>query len=310
MERESPRVPQDLNLLVPLEALLVERHVTRAAARAGTTQPAMSRALQRLRLLLRDELLIRVGGRYELTALGRDLLEQVRALMPAVHAVFDPASFDPADAGVDFRIAGTDYAVAVLGPGITHRIRSAAPGCRLLFESWNQGLGDQLASGAVDAMLVAIAPPAGFRSEPLLEETMVCVVDEQHPLARTKRLTLEDYLRLQHLSITTEGADQATIDGRLAAMGTRRDIVVSAPTHQSGLGLVRGSDLIATLPARLLGDGRGRPGLHVIEAPVPLQDVTLSLVWHPRSDLHEAQRWLRQQVRGAAHGLSEPQARK
>jgi DNA-binding transcriptional LysR family regulator len=47
----------DLNLLPPLEALLRRRNVTHAAADVGLSQPAMSRALSRLRALLDDPLL-------------------------------------------------------------------------------------------------------------------------------------------------------------------------------------------------------------------------------------------------------------
>ena len=49
----------DLNLLVALDALLMERSVTRAAARVGLRQSAMSHNLARLRALLGDELLVR-----------------------------------------------------------------------------------------------------------------------------------------------------------------------------------------------------------------------------------------------------------
>src|SRR5438876_513297 len=57
----------DLNLLPPLAALLEERHVTRAAGRSGLSQPAMSRALARLRQVLDDQLLVRHGTGYVLT---------------------------------------------------------------------------------------------------------------------------------------------------------------------------------------------------------------------------------------------------
>jgi hypothetical protein len=51
----------DLNLLGPLHALLDQRHVTKAAMRCGMSQPAMSRALARLRRIVGDELLIGRG---------------------------------------------------------------------------------------------------------------------------------------------------------------------------------------------------------------------------------------------------------
>jgi DNA-binding transcriptional LysR family regulator len=53
----------NLNLLQPLHALLEERQVTRAASRCGLSQPAMSRAFERLRETFHDELLVRTEGR-------------------------------------------------------------------------------------------------------------------------------------------------------------------------------------------------------------------------------------------------------
>jgi len=52
----------DLNLLVPLKALLHERNVTRAAERIHLSQSAMSRTLDRVRSERGDELLVRVDA--------------------------------------------------------------------------------------------------------------------------------------------------------------------------------------------------------------------------------------------------------
>ena len=49
----------DLNLLPVFLTLMEERSVTRAAERLGITQPALSNALARLRITLRDQLFIR-----------------------------------------------------------------------------------------------------------------------------------------------------------------------------------------------------------------------------------------------------------
>jgi DNA-binding transcriptional LysR family regulator len=60
----------DLNLLVPLRALLEERSVSRAAERLHMSQPSLSASLARLRRHFNDELLLRVGNSYELTPLA------------------------------------------------------------------------------------------------------------------------------------------------------------------------------------------------------------------------------------------------
>ncbi|MCA9641315.1 MAG: LysR family transcriptional regulator, partial [Myxococcales bacterium] len=57
----------DLNLLLALDALLSEQHVTRAAQRMGLSQPAMSNILARLRQQFGDPLLVRTAAGMEPT---------------------------------------------------------------------------------------------------------------------------------------------------------------------------------------------------------------------------------------------------
>ena len=78
----------NLNLLVPLLALVEERSVTRAAARVGLTQPAMSHALVRIRRLLGDEVLVRQGTRMVLTPRAVELADPLRqAIQQATRVV-------------------------------------------------------------------------------------------------------------------------------------------------------------------------------------------------------------------------------
>jgi DNA-binding transcriptional LysR family regulator len=85
----------DLNLLHALHALLEERHVTRAAKRCFLTQPAMSRALDRLRESFGDPLLLRVGRVYERTARGERLLRDLENLLPRVVAMIRARRLKP-----------------------------------------------------------------------------------------------------------------------------------------------------------------------------------------------------------------------
>lgn len=65
----------DLNLLRVFEAVYRVRNVSRAAETLGLTQPAVSHALTRLRLLLRDPLFVRAGGGVQPTAKASQLAE-------------------------------------------------------------------------------------------------------------------------------------------------------------------------------------------------------------------------------------------
>lgn len=86
----------DLNLLVVLDALLAERHVSRAALRLNKSQPAVSHALARLRHLFDDPLLVRHGGRLEPTLRALEIAPQLTDAMGRMRSLLTPAGFDPA----------------------------------------------------------------------------------------------------------------------------------------------------------------------------------------------------------------------
>ena len=126
----------DLNLLHPLHALLEERHVTRAAKRSFLSQPAMSRALERLREMFGDPLLVRSGRAYERTVRGERVLRELEALMPRLEAMVRGEQFDPARSQERFRVAMTDHASMILMPSLVARVRRAAAHVTLEVSAW------------------------------------------------------------------------------------------------------------------------------------------------------------------------------
>jgi hypothetical protein len=106
----------DLNLLVVLRELLRERNVTRAAARLGVSQPAASAALARLRRHFGDELLVRSGNGYVLSALAVQLADPVEAVCTGAERLFGTGhDFDPGASAREFTLFMADYTIEVLG---------------------------------------------------------------------------------------------------------------------------------------------------------------------------------------------------
>src|SRR4029077_9666753 len=127
----------DLNLLQPLRALLEERHITRAAKICHLSQPAMSRALQRLRRMFGDSLLTRSGRGYERTARGERLLQDVQLLIPRLEAMVQGEQFDASRSRERFRLAMTDHASMIILPPLMDQIRAVAPNVRVDACAWN-----------------------------------------------------------------------------------------------------------------------------------------------------------------------------
>src|SRR3954464_15224205 len=147
----------DLNLLVSLDALLQERSVTRAAARMGLSQPALSASLARLRRHFGDELLTRVGNDYRLTPLAVQLRELARIALSGVERVFTAQpEFDPASSTREFTLLVSDYVVAILGDTIAALLAEEAPHTRLRLTSHSPAVVERAHQALLTAALLLL----------------------------------------------------------------------------------------------------------------------------------------------------------
>jgi DNA-binding transcriptional LysR family regulator len=289
----------DLNLLVALAALLDERHVSRAADRIGLSQPATSRALQRLRRTLDDELLVRTRDGYQLTPRAERIQRELAGILPRLEVLFGTEGFDPATASDSFQLMGTDFTTSVLGPGLSRRLFREAPRAAVTFRQWHNGVFEDVSHGLVDLAFAAVAVDLSLRSELLFEERFVCLMAADHPLADRETLSLDDFLGAAHVMVDVLQGEQSAVDRRLTELGRHRSAALSVPYHSAAVLAVPGTPLVATLPARLLST-LDDPALAVVNAPAEVEPMPYLMTWHPRLDDDPAQRWLRDLVRVVA----------
>src|SRR5438445_2122263 len=205
----------DLNLLHALHALLAERHVTRAAKRCFLSQPAMSRALERLREMFGDLLLVRSGRAYERTVRGERVLRELESIMPQLENMVRGEEFNPARSQELFRVAMTDHGAMVLMSPRMERLRSAAPNVKVAASPWNDRVYEDIASARIDTALSAEAPPPQLEAEVLYEEDFICLVGRSQQI-RARRFTLKQYLDLPHAIVETWDGRQTPVDRPLA----------------------------------------------------------------------------------------------
>ena len=289
----------DLNLLVALAALLEERHVSRAADRIGLSQPATSRALQRLRRTLDDELLVRTRTGYELTPRAERIQRELAGILPRLEVLFGTEGFDPKAATDSFRLMGTDFTTSVLGPGLSRRLFQAAPRASMTFKQWHDGVFTDVSHGLVDLAFVAVSADPELRSELLFEERFVCLMAAANPLADRGTLTLDEFLGAAHVMVDVLQGEQSAVDRRLTELGQHRTAALSVPYHTAAVLAVPGTQLMATLPTRLVSTLDSK-GLRVVKAPPEVEPMPYLMIWHPRLDDDPAQRWLRGLVRVTA----------
>ena len=243
----------DLNLLVVLQALLEEEGVGRAARRIGLSQPATSHALQRLRTLLDDELLVRVGSRMQVTARGESLRHPVEDVLERVRELLVNEAFDPSVSRRTFRLFIADNAVDLLLPTLLAKLRKLAPGVRIDLHSWPAREKDpaDLAQD-VDAAVACVpeAFPAFYRQR-LFTDRDMCVFRRRHP--RADRLRGEStFLETGHVAVRVRSSGEDPVDTWLRTEGRKRNIVITVPHYLQALHAVAQSDLISVIPERLI----------------------------------------------------------
>jgi len=292
----------NLNALVALDALLSERNVTRAAKRIGITQPAMSQSLARLRELFGDPLLVRKGRAMVLTPRAEAMvLPLSEALLSVERALQLGMGFEAATSTRIFKVALTDLGVTMVLPSVLRVVGQEAPGVRVQVEPLSDlNVQDKLSSGEVDLVIaVYLGSAGGLRTEALLVEDYVCLVRRGHPLARRKRLHIEDYEAHGHVAYTPVGFIPRPMSQVVRATSPGAGIQASVPYLLAVPEVIRRTDLVATVPRSLLSAPIELSGLVALEAPPELPTAELSQWWHPRFDLDPAHQWLRDRVRRA-----------
>ena len=296
----------DLNLLITLDAVLTEGSVARAARRLHLSPSAMSRALARLRETTGDPLLVRAGRGLVPTPRALELRERVSLLVQEAGAVLRPAELpDLRSLQRTFTLRSREGFVENFGADLLARVHAEAPGVRLAFMPKADKDHTALRDGSVDLDIGVTAKTSGpeIRTRLLFRDRWIGVARREHVLS-SGEITPARYAGGRHISISRRGLERGPIDEALAPLGLAREIATLVAGFSAALALVRGSDLIATVPERL--SGVLRSDLHAFTLPFPVAELPLAMLWHPRHDADAAHRWLRGLLLAAC--ASEPAA--
>src|SRR5437879_990415 len=164
-----------------------------------------------------------------------------------------------------FRRAVTDNAAAVLVPVLCREVLPIAKKVRFDFVAWHKGSFDEVAHGSVDLAFSAssVEAPSPLQSQTIYEEEFVCAVDAKSPF--TKALTLAQYMKAEHISISILGGIQVAPDKPLAAMGYKRQVAIHVPYFDAAIRAVQGTKLTATVPRKLDRGMQRNPYIRIIK---------------------------------------------
>ncbi len=286
----------DLNLLVTLDALLVEHNVTRAAERLHLSQPTVSVQLARLREVFGDPLLLPGPRGMRPTTRADELREPLRQALASLEQAVAPSSpFDPTQACQTWRVAAADYAESTILLPALAGLRSAAPGTRLAILGLSPPtLARQTEQGDIDlAFHISEEAPPGLRRRSMFTERYVLAGRAGHPRLK-RRPTLAQFCKLEHAMVSSVGGGfHGATDVVLAELGMARNVALSVP-HFLFLGAVLAStDLVAMAPSRLV---RSNPTLQVVDPPIEVPGFEMLMLWHERVHRDSAHQWLREHI--------------
>jgi len=291
----------DLNLLKAFDALMTERAVTRAAARIGLSQPAMSHALSRLRGVFHDELFVRTATSMEPTPRAREIAALVAAAIDRIEAALRlGAGFDPATSGATFTAGVAEYAeIALVGPLARAFAREAPAATLRLLAATGRDIADQLDRGTIDVAVAHIGSlPAHIDSAVLLRDPFVVVARPGHPAASAP-MSLETYAAQSHVLVSPRGVASGALDGILVDFGLKRRIALLVATYLAIPVALAETDLVATVPRRVAEQIAAASAVAVTPLPIDFA-VTVTMAWHRRAAADPAQCWFRSLLTAAA----------
>jgi DNA-binding transcriptional LysR family regulator len=284
----------DLNLLVFFDALMSERHVTRAANKVSISQSAMSNALSRLRHVFKDDLFIRTSKGMEPTLRALELGQSIgQILQQTSRLMSSDIHFDPLISNRSYSIRMSDLIGALVLPVLVTNLSSSAPNISLdVLHISPEKTVELLESDQLDiALSTDLEHNNSIRSQALISDRMVCILRKGHPLSSGK-LTLKKFFDGKHLRVSMSPTDIRFVDNVLAGQGHKRDVVINVPHWLLIPEILKKTDLIAVISERLASNFTNED---LVLRPLPFMANYFhwTMYWHKRYEHSQSHQWLR-----------------
>lgn len=292
----------DLNLLVTLEALLTHRNVTKVARLLEVSQPTVSASLARLRTMFNDELLVRVGRDFKLTALGMQLIDPVQSAIREVESVLGcHRGFDPATEERVFRIAARDYVSFLLLPPLVERLQREAPNIRVCFSHFDCDSMRLLDHNEIDFVIMPsnygpYLSPKGqdlpFPNERLLSTPYVCAVWSGNTEVG-ETLTTEQYLGMSHLIFLPGPSHRIVPRVPVTRADRKRRASVATESFLLMPFLLQGTQLVALMQEQVARKLQEAADIRLLAPPHSPPPAEQSVFWNPARERDAGLQWLK-----------------
>jgi DNA-binding transcriptional LysR family regulator len=288
----------DLNLFVVFDAIYTERNLTRAAEVLFITQPAVSNALGRLRKTFNDQLFVRSPQGMVPTPVADNIIPRVReALLLLNTSVQHGHEFVPVETEKTYRFSMNDMAESLILAPLIERMYALAPGISI--ESYyveRDHMQKELTSGTLDFSIdIPLVADPQLCHTPFSTSRYVVMVRDNHPLVGDS-LTMDQYLALKHIHVSSRRNGLGHVDMALNALGRQRQIQLRVQHYQVAPQILECSDLVLTVPLQFAQPFAQRSRLKIVELPLSVSPLSWHLYWHKSVDGDQANCWMREQI--------------
>lgn len=304
VERDLNLRKIDLNLLPILDKLFEFRHVSAAAKALGMSQPAVSRALQRLRSLFNDPLLVKVGTRYELTEKAKAIEVGLVCVQRDIRGLLNQEPFDPSHAAGTFTVGALDFEIMMLLPGLIKKVREQAPKLKIEVMHYHANVPVQEYLEKYADLLLYSTNNCGelIYKQRLFSDNYAVIMCKKHPLNQGK-LDLDAYANAQHVIVSANGIDETSIDRQLARLDRSRTVISSIPHFSLAPDIVTNTDLLVTLPSRIVRRLAHHYSFSEASLPFEMRDFRVEQFWHHLHHQDDLHKWVRDSMKAVADDL-------
>jgi DNA-binding transcriptional LysR family regulator len=300
----------DLNLFKVFSAVYSLKNLTHAGDKLAMTQPAVSRALDRLHHLFDERLFYRTEGEMRPTRTAEILAPLIlEGLALLETAALTTSDFNPAELAVQFKLGANDYVSAVILPQLVALISRRAPSIFLSTAACTYlDAAHLIEHNVIDCAIISSLPTdEQIAVHPLFREDYVVISARDHVLIR-ERLTLDAYLACDHVLVSYTGSKDGWVDERLAEMGHQRRVIAAVHMFLAVPQMIINQPYLCTLPRRLARQFAQAYAIRIHELPFESQSHLFHLVWPRRQSKSPISAWLRSQIIETCQDLSPPQS--
>jgi LysR family nod box-dependent transcriptional activator len=285
----------DINLVIALEAIIRLRSVSAAGEEMGLSQPAVSRALARLREHFGDEIVVSIDRQMVPTEFGGALYDMAAGLLSEMRIFArQRPGFDPGNVSRTFSIVASDYVSRVYLTRLMRGLAEVAPRVSLRIVSIDISTDAMFERGEIDFRIVPrMVVESGHPAALLFEDDFVCVAwSGNDRIGET--LDLETFLGLRHIvNAFGSNARDSHLENYLKSNRVPIDVAVSVPNFMLLPEFVIGTPFIATIHRRLARLLHKDLPLRFLPSPLDVPRIQEHLQWHKSRNRDVAVRWMR-----------------